>query len=571
MKKLLLTPLPLFVLFLIPNTIFGQVPNLGAASSFALFTAAGAFSNTGATAVNGDIGTDAGAFTGFPPGVVNGQIHVADAISAQAAIDVDLAYGSLSTVTCGLVIGTSLGNGQMLTPNVYCLGGASTLNGDLILDGGCNPNAVFIIKVNGALSTTTLSRVILINSASSCNVYWQISGAVELGEGSVFRGTILANGAITLLEGAALFGRGLSRQGAIELHNNAVNIDMQPTASTITASGVTTFCTGGSVTLSGNCGGVWSTGATTASITVTTSGNYSVTNSNNCGSATSNQIMVTVNPLPICTITGSTSICSGQSTQLCTPAGAVSYLWSTGAITNCISVSTAGTYSVTVTDANGCSSICNATVTASPSPICTITGNTSICQGQSTQLCTPAGAASYLWSTGAITNCISVNTAGTYTVTVTNASGCSSICNATVNSSSICTITGNTSICQGQSTQLCTPAGAATYLWSTGAITNCISVNTAGTYSVTVTNANGCISICNATVTVNPLPICTITSNTPICQCLSIQLCTPAGAASYLWSTGAIANCLSVNPVGTYSVTVTNASGCSSICSITFP
>lgn len=308
MRKLLLIPLPLFVLFLIPNTIFGQAPNLGATSSFALFTAVGAFSNTGATVVNGDIGTNVGAFTGFPPGVVNGQIHVADVISAQAAIDVDIAYGSLSGVTCGLVIGTSLGGGQILTPNVYCLGAASTLSGDLILDGGCNPNALFIIKVNGALSTTAFSHVILVNSASSCNVYWQINGAVELGEGSVFRGTILANGAITLLEGASLLGRGLSRQGAIELHNNAVDIDMQATASTISASGVTTFCTGGSVTLSGNCGGVWSTGATTASIIVTTSGNYSVSNSNNCGSATSNQIIVTVNPLPVCTITGSNSI-----------------------------------------------------------------------------------------------------------------------------------------------------------------------------------------------------------------------------------------------------------------------
>jgi hypothetical protein len=65
MKKLLLIPLPLFVLFLIPNTIFGQAPNLGATSSFALFTAAGAFSNTGATVVNGDIGTDAGALQVF--------------------------------------------------------------------------------------------------------------------------------------------------------------------------------------------------------------------------------------------------------------------------------------------------------------------------------------------------------------------------------------------------------------------------------------------------------------------------------------------------------------------------
>ena len=425
MRNLLPIRLTSFILFLIlfPHINFGQAPNLGAASSFALFTGAGAFSNDGATVVTGNIGTNVGAFTGFPPGIVIGQTHVADAASGQAAASVNTAYGFLSGVTCGQVIGTTLGNGQILTPNVYCLGAASVLNGDLILDGQCDPDALFIIKINGALSTNTLSNVILRNNASICNVYWQINGALELGPGSVFRGVVLGNGAIELLEGSSLFGQGLTRAGAIALHNNTVDIDKQPTASVITAGGATSFCAGGSVTLSGNCGGVWSNGATTPTITVTTSGNYSVTNSNNCGTATSNHIIVTVNPLPICTITGNLSLCAGQSTTLCAPAGAASYLWSNGATTNCITTSTAGAYSVKVTNANGCSSICNATVTSSPVPVCTITGNLSICSGQSTQLCAPAGATSYLWSTGGTSNCITVSASGTYSITVTNATG----------------------------------------------------------------------------------------------------------------------------------------------------
>jgi hypothetical protein len=109
-----------------------------------------------------------------------------------------------------------------------------------------------------------------------------------------------------------------------------------------------------------------------------------------------------------------------------------SYLWSTGATINCITVNTAGIYTVTVTDANGCSSSCSQTVTVGTPPICTITGNLSICDGQSTVLCTTAGLASYLWSTGATINCITVNTAGIYTVTVTDANGCSSSCSQTV-------------------------------------------------------------------------------------------------------------------------------------------
>ena len=116
-------------LFLIPNINFGQAPDLGAASSFAIFTAVGAFSNGGATVVTGDIGTDAGSFSGFPPGIVIGQIHVSDLVSSQAAPAVATAYGQLAAATCGSVLGVGLGNNQVLTPNIYCIGAASTLIG----------------------------------------------------------------------------------------------------------------------------------------------------------------------------------------------------------------------------------------------------------------------------------------------------------------------------------------------------------------------------------------------------------------------------------------------------------
>src|SRR5664280_2946256 len=120
----------------------------------------------------------------------------------------------------------------------------------------------------------------------------------------------------------------------------------------------------------------------------------------------------------------------------------------------------------------------------------------------------------YLWSTGAITNCITVSAAGTYTVTVTNSSGCSSVCTKTVIVSPVpdCTITVTGSLCTGQTTQLCTPLITGnTYLWSTGATTNCITVSAAGTYSVTVTNSSGCSSVCSKTIIVTPVPDCTIT------------------------------------------------------------
>lgn len=565
------------ILLLFPFISFAQAPDLGTTSNFALFTAVGAFSNTGATFVTGDIGTNVGAFTGFPPGTVIGQTHVADPASVQAAIDVDVAYSDLSARTCGAVIGTTLGNNQVLSPNVYCLGAASTLNGDLVLDAGGNAGAIFIFKINGALSTTSLSRVVLVNGASSCNVYWQINGQVDLGAGSVFMGTIIANGAINLLESASLFGRGLSRAGAIALHNNIVTKGTPPVASIITAGGPVALCTGGSVVLSGNTGGTFNTGATTPAITVTAAGDYFVTNTNACGSVTSNHIIVTVGQQPTCTITGNGSLCPGQSTQLCVPAGAAGYLWSTGATTNCITVSTSGTYTVTVTNANGCTSTCSKTVTVSPQTGCTITGNGAICAGQSTQLCVPAGAAAYLWSTGATTNCITVTAAGTYSVIITNANGCTSTCSKTVTVNqgvpAVCTITGNSSLCIGQTAQLCAPYGYNyTYVWSTGATTRCITVLCTATFtvSVTVTSSTGCTSTCSKTVVVSPepAPSCAISGDGSFCVGGSTALCAPAGNGyTYLWNTGATTRCISVSAAGAYAVTVTNANGCSSSCS----
>jgi hypothetical protein len=570
MNRFLLFIIASLFQFTFLNLSTAQV-NLGSTYSFAVFTGAGQFSNDGATVITGDIGTDVGAFSGFPPGIVNGTIHVTDAVSTQAAIDVDLAYAELAGTTCGLVLGTSLGNGQLLTPNIYCLGAAATINGNLILDGQNDPNAVFIFQIDGALATSVTSQVTLINGASLCNIYWQVNGAVTLGDFSFFRGTIIANGAIHILEGATLFGRALSRVGAIDLHNNQIMLGLPAEPAIIIASGPTDLCPGGSVVLSGNTDGVWNTGETTPSIIVTTPGDYFVTTTTICGSAVSNIITVTLNPAPVCTITGSTAVCQGQTTQLCASPGMAGYMWSTGATSACINVNTAGIYGVTITDSNGCTSTCSTTVNVNPLPVCTVTGNDMLCQGQTTQLCAPAGATSYLWNTGAITNCINVNTAGTFTVTVTNASGCSSICSRTVtlNPLPICTITGNNTICQGQSTQLCTPAGAASYLWSTGAITNCINVNLSGIYTVTVTSSSGCSSVCSREVFVNPLPVCTITGNDIICEGQSTQLCTPAGAASYLWSTGANTNCIDVNLAGTYTVTVTSINGCSSVCSRT--
>ena len=325
----LFAPLAALALWILPNhSAQSQTVNLGAAEPFAVFTAVGAFNNLGPSTVLGDIGTNAGVFSGFPPGVVVGNIHIADAVSTQAAADVLAAYGFLDGLPCGVVLGTGLGGGQILAPNTYCLGAASVLNGDLILDAGGDPSAMFIFQIDGALSTGVAAHVILVNGASTCNVFWQINGAFSLGPNSVFRGTAIAEGAISLLENSSVIGRALSTAGAIDMHSNVVTIGLPPICN---ITGNASFCFGQSTTLCATAGLAeyeWSNGEVSQCITVNVAGNYSVTVTSTEGCTSECDISVTVNPLPVCNITGNPSFCTGGSTELCATPGQSSYLWS---------------------------------------------------------------------------------------------------------------------------------------------------------------------------------------------------------------------------------------------------
>jgi len=227
MTKNVFTAIILFILLSYKGVC--QEPYLGSVSTFAVFTAAGAFNNLGTSSITGDIGTNSSTVTGFPPGFVSGDIvEIGNPISSQAAIDVTNAYNDLLAVPCDSIIGTTLGSGQNLPPNVYCFGGMTTLLGELILDGQGDSTSIFIFKIDGAFSTSTFSTVTLINSASSKHIYWQVNGQFELGDYSLFKGTVIANGAISLLESSSIEGRALSIAGAISLHNNNIYFKSDP-------------------------------------------------------------------------------------------------------------------------------------------------------------------------------------------------------------------------------------------------------------------------------------------------------------------------------------------------------
>lgn len=199
-------------LLLLPALSFSQI-NLGTAANFVLFSSNGAVTNSGISHVTGHVGTNNGSSTGF--GNVNGQMHDADPVSAQAATDVLTAYNQLNAATAAFFPAASLGS-QTLNAGVYSIGANATLNNVLVLDGQNATNPLFIFKIQGAFSASASSKVKLINGAKACNVFWKVEGLVSMASGVTMRGTVIANNAaINMNTGDTLEGRAISTTGAV--------------------------------------------------------------------------------------------------------------------------------------------------------------------------------------------------------------------------------------------------------------------------------------------------------------------------------------------------------------------
>ena len=210
----LIPTIAIIVFFSFSKSGFAQSPTLGTAAGFALFSSHGAVTNTGISQVTGNVGTNSGSSTGF--GNVNGVMHDGDGASAQCAADLLIAYNQLNAITATHFPAPLLGNGQTLTAGIYAISSASTLNGDLLLDAQNNPNALFIIKIQGSFSTNAASKVKLLNGALGCNVFWKVEGLVSMATGTSMKGTVIANNAaISMHSGDTLEGRALSTTGSV--------------------------------------------------------------------------------------------------------------------------------------------------------------------------------------------------------------------------------------------------------------------------------------------------------------------------------------------------------------------
>lgn len=210
-------------------------PDLGEAACYGIFSTDGPVVNVGITNVIGDVGANVGLTLGYDPLLVTGYIHEnPDVSTAQAAADLLLAYNYINSLPSDieLLYPAQFGGQLVLTPHTYILNGATTLTDTLFLDARGNADAVFIVKIYGALNTITNSQVVLINEALSQNVYWVVNGAVDITDNSVFNGTVIAQGAFSLYTGAIINGRTLTGVGAIGTSAIVSNSDISPDCNT---------------------------------------------------------------------------------------------------------------------------------------------------------------------------------------------------------------------------------------------------------------------------------------------------------------------------------------------------
>lgn len=191
---------------------------LGTAASYSVLAATSVV-NTGSSALSGDLGVSPGIdVSGFPPGELEGTLHVADAAADAAQDDLDAALTDASGRTPHTEFTGDL-NGRTFHIGVHHTTAALALTGTVTLDAEGDPNAVFIFQTDAALNTAAASTVALVNGAQASNVFWIVTGAAGLGANSAFTGALLARGAITIGEAAALQGQALSSD-TVTLANN---------------------------------------------------------------------------------------------------------------------------------------------------------------------------------------------------------------------------------------------------------------------------------------------------------------------------------------------------------------
>jgi gliding motility-associated-like protein len=462
---------------------------------------------------------------------------------------------------------TTFCDGQSISLTSNSAAGNSWSTGETTQSIMVTASGIYTLTVTGACGTANDSETITVNPLPSAAI--AASGPLSFCEGGSV--TLTASGgdtyqwssgqtvpAITVTQSGTFTVTATNSCGQSVSSPVTVNVTPLPDAQ---ISGNTSFCAGSTVTLTASGGStyLWSSGQTTAAITVSTAGTYTVTATNSCGQDVSAPFTVTEIALPDAQITGPAALCQGNTITL-TASGGNSYLWSNGATTATISISSGGTFTVTATNACGQDISAPFTVNSTPLPDAQIAGNTSFCEGSTVTL-TASGGSTYQWSSGQTTASVTISAGGTFTVTATNSCGQDVSAPFTVAELPLpnAQITGPNTLCQGSSITL-TASGGDSYLWSNGSTSSTITVSSAGTFTLGASNSCGQDVSAPFIVTLTPLPVAQISGDASFCEGEQSVL-TASGGTSYQWSSGENTAAITVTESGVYTVTAANSCG----------
>lgn len=511
-----------------------------------------------------------------PPPTV---IGIANAYTVCAGTSVQLNATSIGGVTYSWSPAAGLSNPNIPNP-IAVLTGNTTYTVTASTTNGCTGSDTVAIHVGAGFQ---LSQTHVNSTCGSAN------GSIDL--------TVIGSGAFTYHWNTGATTQDITNIGAggysVTVSSgagctNVLTVSVTNIGGpTLSAISTDVMCNGnatGSINISVNGGTapytfLWSNGATTQNINNLIAGNYTitVTDNINCHSSLTTTIF---QPSPIVLsqthIDASCGNANG-SINLTALGGETpfSYNWSNGAITQDINNLSAGTYIVTVTDFNGCTSAIYAIIANS--------GNISLAETHINASCGNANGSInlsvtngiapfiYHWSNNATTEDLTGLAAGTYTITVTSTVGCSGTLSVTITNTNapVLTQTHTNATCgnaNGGINLTVSPTGNYNYFWSNGATTEDLTGLLAGTYTVTVYSPGiGCVSTLSVTIT-NASGTLTQTHVNASCGNAngSINLTvSPNGNYNYLWSNGATTQDINNLLAGTYTVTVSNSTGCS--------
>jgi gliding motility-associated-like protein len=488
-------------------------------------------------------------------------------VSGQITFQYPPTSGTLTvSSSCGATVDIP---GPWISPMSYTLSGL-TANG-----GACNATASF-----SADATCTFTQNYTAPSSCNCSVTAGNTGPVCPGNTVDLTATTVVGATNYSWTGPNGFSSNQQNPTAVPVpslpgsytYNLTVIYSGQPCTSSTTVvvndplvdAGIDqTVCAGEPVTLSGALATTytWDNGVTDGIAFVpAATGIYTVIGTTN-GCTASDQVLVTVNPLPIVNAGNDVAVCAGESVIL---TGSGGNTWDNG-ITNGVSfiplVTTTYTLSGTV---NGCTSADMVIVTVNPLPIANAGADQAVCNGVSVTLAGSGGTPT--WS-GGITDGLpfTPNVTTVYTLTIVDANQCVATDDVTitVNNTSVIDAGANQTVCSGTPVSL-SGSGGTSYTWNNGVQDGISFVPAVGTvtYTAVDNNPTGCSGTDQVTITVNPLPIVDAGNDTLICFGVSIAL-VGQGAVTYVWDNNAVNGIAFVPPSSTtYSVVGTDANGC---------